>query len=199
MDEEKNIENTEKPNLKDGDKKKRIISNVYDWIEVVAISVIIVVFIFTFIARLTTVDGSSMYPTLEHGERLVVSRLFYSPETGDIIVLQEKNGFFDYPLVKRVIAQGGQTIDFDYENWEVYVDGEKLDEPYVNREIGKAMKNYGSPDSLSVPEGYIFVMGDNRNASTDSRSSLVGFIEEDEVIGKVIFRLFPISKVGIPK
>ncbi len=185
--------------IKKENKKESFLSSLYDWIEVVSISVIIVIMIFTFVARLSTVDGDSMYPTLIDGERLIVSDLFYSPENGDIVVLQEKNAFFTSPLVKRIIAQEGQTIDFDYENWGVYVDGEKLTEPYINRELEKAMKNYGSPDSITVPEGHIFVMGDNRNHSTDSRDSLVGFVEYDEIIGKVVFRLFPFSRIGAVK
>ena len=185
--------------IKKENKKESFLSSLYDWIEVVSISVIIVIMIFTFVARLSTVDGDSMYPTLIGGERLIVSDLFYSPENGDIVVLQEKNAFFTSPLVKRIIAQEGQTIDFDYENWGVYVDGEKLTEPYINRELEKAMKNYGSPDSITVPEGHIFVMGDNRNHSTDSRDSLVGFVEYDEIIGKVVFRLFPFSRIGAVK
>lgn len=185
--------------IKKENKKESFLSSLYDWIEVVSISVIIVIMIFTFVARLSTVDGDSMYPTLIDGERLIVSDLFYSPENGDIVVLQEKNAFFTSPLVKRIIAQEGQTIDFDYENWGVYVDGEKLTEPYINRELEKAMKNYGSPDSITVPKGHIFVMGDNRNHSTDSRDSLVGFVEYDEIIGKVVFRLFPFSRIGAVK
>lgn len=185
--------------IKKENKKESFLSSLYDWIEVVSVSVIIVIMIFTFVARLSTVDGDSMYPTLIDGERLIVSDLFYSPENGDIVVLQEKNAFFTSPLVKRIIAQEGQTIDFDYENWGVYVDGEKLTEPYINRELEKAMKNYGSPDSITVPEGHIFVMGDNRNHSTDSRDSLVGFVEYDEIIGKVVFRLFPFSRIGAVK
>lgn len=197
---ERNSEGTNMPSgIKKENKKESFLSSLYDWIEVVSISVIIVIMIFTFVARLSTVDGDSMYPTLIDGERLIVSDLFYSPENGDIVVLQEKNAFFTSPLVKRIIAQEGQTIDFDYENWGVYVDGEKLTEPYINRELEKAMKNYGSPDSITVPEGHIFVMGDNRNHSTDSRDSLVGFVEYDEIIGKVVFRLFPFSRIGAVK
>lgn len=197
---ERNSEGTNMSSgIKKENKKESFLSSLYDWIEVVSVSVIIVIMIFTFVARLSTVDGDSMYPTLIDGERLIVSDLFYSPENGDIVVLQEKNAFFTSPLVKRIIAQEGQTIDFDYENWGVYVDGEKLTEPYINRELEKAMKNYGSPDSITVPEGHIFVMGDNRNHSTDSRDSLVGFVEYDEIIGKVVFRLFPFSRIGAVK
>lgn len=197
---ERNSEGTNMSSgIKKENKKESFLSSLYDWIEVVSISVIIVIMIFTFVARLSTVDGDSMYPTLIDGERLIVSDLFYSPENGDIVVLQEKNAFFTSPLVKRIIAQEGQTIEFDYENWGVYVDGEKLTEPYINRELEKAMKNYGSPDSITVPEGHIFVMGDNRNHSTDSRDSLVGFVEYDEIIGKVVFRIFPFSRIGAVK
>ena len=180
---ERNSEGTNMSSgIKKENKKESFLSSLYDWIEVVSISVIIVIMIFTFVARLSTVDGDSMYPTLIDGERLIVSDLFYSPENGDIVVLQEKNAFFTSPLVKRIIAQEGQTIDFDYENWGVYVDGEKLTEPYINRELEKAMKNYGSPDSITVPEGHIFVMGDARNQNTHRRESLVGMLEDDENI-----------------
>ncbi len=171
-------------------KKESALSIIYDWIEVVSFAVAIVLLIFTFVGRLTTVDGSSMYPTLIHGERLIISDLLYEPEQGDIVVVQEQNGYFKGPIVKRVIATGGQTVKFDFENWKVWVDGELLEEDYVNYQYGVAMKSDGCPEEVTVPEGYLFVMGDNRNGSTDSRNmTIIGFVSEDEVMGKVIFRV----------
>lgn len=183
--EEQNISQKESVN-----EKEPIKAVVYDWLEVIAFSIAIVLLIFTFVGRLTTVDGDSMYPTLKHGEQLIISNLFYEPQNGDIVVVQEQNGYFKGPIVKRIIAKGGQTIRFDFENWKVWVDGELLDEDYVNYQPWFPMESDGCPEELVVPEGYLFVMGDNRNGSTDSRNmSIVGFVSEDEVMGRVIFRL----------
>jgi len=179
----------------------------YDIIEVLAISVVAVMLLFAFVARLSTVEGGSMNNTLQNGDRLVVSKLFYTPKTGDIIVFQQSDGYFSEPLIKRVIATGGQTLKIDFENWAVYVDGEKLDESYVKREFAMAMdkENYytyysGNLDSsgtMTIPDGYLFVMGDNRNASSDSRFAGVGLVRESDIMGRAVFRLFPFSKFGI--
>jgi signal peptidase I len=183
--EEQNISQKESVN-----EKEPIKAVVYDWLEVIAFSIAIVLLIFTFVGRLTTVDGDSMYPTLKHGEQLIISNLFYETQNGDIVVVQEQNGYFKGPIVKRIIAKGGQTIKFDFENWKVWVDGELLEEDYINYQPWFPMESDGCPEELVVPEGYLFVMGDNRNGSTDSRNmSIVGFVSEDEVMGRVIFRL----------
>ena len=183
--EEQNI--SQKESVKE---KEPIKSVVYDWLEVIAFSIAIVLLVFTFVGRLTTVDGDSMYPTLKHGEQLIISNLFYETQNGDIVVVQEQNGYFKGPIVKRIIAKGGQTVKFDFENWKVWVDGELLEEDYINYQPWFPMKSDGCPEELVVPEGYLFVMGDNRNGSTDSRNmAIVGFVSEDEVMGRVIFRI----------
>jgi signal peptidase I len=183
--EEQNI--SQKESVKE---KEPIKSVVYDWLEVIAFSIAIVLLVFTFVGRLTTVDGDSMYLTLKHGEQLIISNLFYETQNGDIVVVQEQNGYFKGPIVKRIIAKGGQTIKFDFENWKVWVDGELLEEDYINYQPWFPMQSDGCPEELVVPEGYLFVMGDNRNGSTDSRNmAIVGFVSEDEVMGRVIFRL----------
>jgi signal peptidase I len=183
--EEQNI--SQKESVKE---KEPIKSVVYDWLEVIAFSIAIVLLVFTFVGRLTTVDGDSMYPTLKHGEQLIISNLFYETQNGDIVVVQEQNGYFKGPIVKRIIAKGGQTVKFDFENWKVWVDGELLEEDYINYQPWFPMQSDGCPEELVVPEGYLFVMGDNRNGSTDSRNmAIVGFVSEDEVMGRVIFRL----------
>ena len=135
-----------------------------------------------------------------NGETLVVSRLS-NPKPGDIIVFQSEYKSWGEPLVKRVIAVGGQTVDIDIENWAVSVDGKQLDESYVKYIAGRGMlePNDGQSYPLTVPEGNVFVMGDNRPHSTDSRSNMIGMISDDYIIGKVAFRLIPFGnfKVGM--
>lgn len=181
--------------------KKDKIAKFYDALEVVAVAVVIVLVLFTFIGRLSTVKGDSMYDTLEDGERLIISNFFYKPKTGDIIVFQQSGMHFEEPLVKRVIAVEGQTLKIDFDAWLVWVDGVLLNENYVTHEKGKIMKidNYkkmyadmmNENGEITIPEGYIFVMGDNRNHSSDSRFSGVGLVRVEDVMGRVILRLFP--------
>lgn len=186
--------------------KSSKLSFCYDIIEILATSVVVVMLLFAFVARLSTVEGTSMNNTLNNGDRLVVSKLFYTPKTGDIIVFQQADGYFKEPLIKRVIATGGQTVKIDFYRWEVYVDGVMLDETYVKRELAASMDKenfytyYGAVldenGVMTIPEGYLFVMGDNRNASSDSRFAGVGLVNESDIMGKAIFRLFPFSKIG---
>lgn len=188
-------------NVPKKDSKKEKFAKMYDALEVVAVAVVIVLLIFTFFGRMSTVDGTSMLDTLEENERLILWDFFYTPKTGDIIVFQQSGMFFDEPLVKRVIATEGQTLKIDFDNWLVWVDGELLNETYVKREIGRTMKVDGyktmyadmmnENGEITIPEGYIFVMGDNRNHSSDSRFSGVGLVRVEDVMGRVIFRLFP--------
>ena len=176
--------------------KRTPLQSAYDWIEIIGISLAAVILFLTFFARITTVVGDSMLPTLHDGESLFVLSIGYTPKKGDIVVVQDDRSVIDYPIVKRIIATGGDTIEFDFANWLVYVNGELLEEDYINKREFIGMNSYGCAGKLTVPEGYVFVMGDNRNASTDSRDSRVGFISEDDVIGKVVFRLAPIGSMG---
>ena len=181
--------------------RKDKLAKLFDAVEVVAVAVVIVLIIFTFIGRFTTVDGDSMYDTLENGERIIISNLFYKPKTGDIIVFQQSGKYFEEPLVKRVIAAEGQTVKIDFNRWIVWVDGEIIDEPYVTYEIGKTMKKdsydsmyagmFNDNGEITIPDGYVFVMGDNRNHSSDSRFSGVGLVREEDIMGRVIFCVFP--------
>ena len=147
--------------------------DLYEWAQALVCSVLAVVLLFTFVIRLIGVDGHSMVPTLQDGDRLLVlnAMLDNDYEYGDIVVLR-KDTFLEEPIVKRVIATEGQTVDIDFVSGAVYVDGE-------------------TEFPLTVPEGSIFVMGDNRNHSSDSRSSDLGTVDTRYVIGKAVFLLFP--------
>ena len=182
-----------------GVKKGSFVRSIYDWVEVFVVSVAIVFIIFSFVARIAIVDGGSMLPTLTNGDKLVVRQFLYTPKQGDIVVCQSKIYGLDKPLVKRVIATEGQTVYIDRANWKVYVDGKEIDEEYIYREAGYMIGMDSTSNTIVVKPGHVFVMGDHRNDSLDSRSSLVGQIDERYIIGKVIFRFMPLTSFGTVK
>ena len=163
--------------------------DLYEWAQALVCSVLAVVLLFTFVIRLIGVDGHSMVPTLQDGDRLLVLNAMLDNDYGygDIVVLR-KDTFLEEPIVKRVIATEGQTVDIDFVSGAVYVDGELLEEDYINE---PTYVEEGTEFPLTVPEGSIFVMGDNRNHSSDSRSSDLGTVDTRYVIGKAVFLLFP--------
>ena len=172
--------------------RAELLKAVYDWLEIFCLSVVLVILIFTFVGRMATVVGDSMEPTLQNGDRVLVSSFFYTPECGDIVVVQKDSGYYDDQLlIKRVIAKGGQTITFDFAEWTVCVDGEMIEEPYINRVFEAMKKGDITGDTVTVPEGCYFVMGDNRNFSADSRFEEVGFVKETEIVGKAVYRISP--------
>ena len=176
------------------EKKKSSLREAVEYAESLAVVFVVMLLIFTFIARPATVDGESMMPTLQNGERLLISNLFYEPTAGDIVVLcGEADREEGKNLIKRIIATEGQTIDIDFEAGEVYVDGQKLDEPYI---LEPTYLDEGTEFPLTVPKGEIFVMGDNRNGSRDSRSLTVGTVKEEYIVGRVLFRFFPFDRFG---
>ena len=169
--------------------KKKKVKEVLEYAESLTVVFAVMLLIFTFIARPATVDGESMLPTLCNGERLVISNLFYEPAPGDIVVLcGEADREEGRNLIKRIIAVGGQTIDIDFETGEVTVDGEVLDEPYI---LERTHLDEGTEFPLTVPEGEVFLMGDNRNHSNDSRDSSLGTVDTRLLIGKAVFLVFP--------
>lgn len=168
--------------------------DLYFWLQALVMALVALILIFTLVGRIIGVDGSSMVPTLHHGDMLILQSLGYKPRQNDVVVLT-KESFMEQPIVKRVIAVGGQTVDIDYTENTVYVDGVALDEPYIN----ELMEDLG-PESIThaeVPEGSIFVMGDNRNHSSDSRSPRLGVVDERYVLGRALMVLLPFQDFGI--
>lgn len=172
---------------------------VYSWLQPLVLALAVLIMLSTFVGRIIGVDGSSMLPTLHDHDMLVLQSIGYTPAQGDIVVLTQRS-FSDQPIVKRVIATGGQTVDIDYAANTVTVtdpDGSRhvLDEPY----LGEPMRQ---PSSLSnthieVPEGSICVFGDNRNNSTDSRFPSVGTVDQRCVIGRAVLILLPFQRFGV--
>lgn len=173
-------------------KKQTTKMEIYDWIQCVVYALVVCVVVFVFFFRTIDVIGHSMEPTFQEHDKLIVSNLFYEPAYGDIVVLR-KDSYSESPIIKRVIATEGQTIDIDFENGIVYVDGEELYEPYIAEPTTRSLDFDGE---MTVPEGCVFVMGDNRNASNDSRDDKIGMVDTRYIIGREIFRLYPFSKFG---
>lgn len=172
-----------------GIEAQKIRMELYDWIQCIVSAVICGIFIFVFIGRTIGVEGDSMRQTLHWNDRIIMSNLFYTPKNGDIIVFRAPSDVFGgTPLVKRVIAVAGQTIDIDFDTGEVFVNNIRLDEPYINEPTHNRLSFQGP---VVVPDGFVFVMGDNRNHSSDSRDSRVGLVDTRYILGKVLFIVIP--------
>lgn len=184
------------------------LQSLYEWLQVLVVVLVIIVGAFTFLVSIIGVDGSSMYPTLHDGDLMLVQRIAYSPGQGDVIVLRKDGAFENEALVKRIIATGGQTVTIDYDANTVTVDGQVLDEPYLNYEYDAV---YGSDflaqrgdldpawanTTFTVPEGSVFVCGDNRNHSSDSRSVYLGMVDERYIIGRVLLVFYPLGHISL--
>lgn len=170
-----------------------LISACFDAVDSVRNAIIAVFVIFTFVFRAVGVDGGSMVPTLHDGDWLAVKSVVTEVKRGDIVIITQPWDR-NVPIVKRVIAVGGDEVYIDFNLHEVYVNGEKLDEPYINEPTSLS---YDMQFPLTVDEGKVFVMGDNRNDSLDSRSSRIGLIDERYIFGKAQGRLHPIQDWNI--
>ena len=187
------MEDNRQQTVGDGAKDKaRSGRELYEWAQALVVSVLAVVLLFTFVVRLIGVDGHSMVPTLQDGDRLLVTTSLLSGEYqyGDIVIIQKGSFAGGEPIVKRVIATEGQTVDIDFVTGTVYVDGEALQEDYINE---LTFTEEGTEFPLTVPEGSIFVMGDNRNNSEDSRFADVGFVPYKLIKGKAVLVFWPLS------
>ena len=180
-------------------KKRPAGAELFEWLQMVLVCVLGAVIAFNLVVRLSVVDGQSMDPTLEHGELMLVWSLGYSPKQGDIIIINKTTADFlhEQAIVKRVIALGGQTVDIDYGEGVVYVDGEALDEDYILEEMYLPGNPYMQDTHFEVPEGEVFVLGDNRNGSTDSRDERLGSIDEGYILGRAVAAVWPFDKIGL--
>ena len=186
---------------------------ILEYMEMFVFAVVFVILLLTFALRLCEVDGPSMDNTLTEGERLLISDLFYSPKQNDIIVFHltdSPNPHYNKPIVKRVIATGGQFVKIDYVQNQVFVSNDDVfTEDEIIDESGYAYfsANYGGtwreatqnepPEIFAVPEGKLFVMGDNRNNSADSRNKDIGFVDEECVLGRALCCVMPFSAFRI--
>lgn len=160
---------------------------IFEWIQAIFIAVIIVVILMTFGARRIKVDGTSMLDTLQDQDMVLVTTYYTPPKNGEIAVISHGEQYAD-PLIKRIIATQGQTIDIDYNKKQVIVDGVILDEPYIKEPTEKK----GDMElPMVIPQGKVFVMGDNRNGSSDSRNHTIGIIDVDDIIGKAQCVIWP--------
>lgn len=178
--------------------EKRLLSETYEWVEAIVFSLAFVVLLFSLVFRIAGISGVSMENTLNQGvevesqrlDRLLISDLNYTPKYGDIVVIRSKKLGV---IVKRVIAVGGQTVNVDFQKGTVSVDGKILSESYI-KEPTRRQGDVIFP--LKVPAGHVFVMGDNRNDSHDSRFSDVGCIDNHDIIGRAYFRIYPFNRIG---
>ena len=167
--------------------------DLYDWIQSLMVALVICVALFIFVVRVIDVSGSSMFPTLHNGDKMIVSGLFYKPKYGDVVVFKTDTYDPNKALVKRVIATEGQEISIDFDRGVVYIDGTPLEEDYI-AELTKNKLDFIGPQK--VPEGCVFCMGDNRNASTDSRKKEIGMVDERMILGRAFYVAFPSGDMG---
>lgn len=189
----------EKKNKKKKKEKEQLTPEVqarreaYDWIQSLISALLICVLVFVFVMRIMDVKGSSMVPTLKNGDKVLVSDLFYEPARGDIVVFKKDSYDSGKALVKRVVAVAGDVVNIDFEKGIVYVNGEALEEDYIDV-LTTTKIDFIGPQT--VPDSCLFVMGDNRNASTDSRDKRIGMVDKRLIIGKVLLVVYPFDSFG---
>ena len=166
---------------------------LFDWVESCVDALVLILLAFVFLVRTATVSGSSMVTTLHDRERLLLWQAgYHDPQYGDIVVV-DRTGTGETPVIKRVIGRAGDRIDIDFSAGEVRRNGELLDEPYIY-EPTHAFRDVDFP--AVVPDGTVFVLGDNRNHSLDSRDSSIGMVDLRQIMGKAVFRLYPFEAAG---
>lgn len=172
--------------------KPSFLDEVFDWLKTICVTFAMVLLVFTFVARTARVNGPSMEKTLIENDMLVLWSLGYKPQQGDIIACNCEG--LGKVIVKRIVAVGGQEVYIDFNAGKVYVDGEEFIVDGIANITTDPESNYSYP--ITVPEGKYFVLGDNRQRSTDSRDSAVGFVDREDILGKAILRIYPFNKFG---
>lgn len=193
------LELNEQTEINDGQaEKSSAVKELYDWMEAIIVSLVVVSIICTYIFRIIGVGGVSMENTLNKGvvdenqfvDRVLITHLNYTPKRGDIVVISTPA--VKLPIIKRVIAVGGDTVNVDFDKHTVSVNNEVLDEPYIKDPTSER----GDVEfPVTVPTGHVFVMGDNRNDSYDSRFSAVGMIDVNNILGKAFLRIYPLNQI----
>lgn len=192
---------TKAANRKREQQRGSVISSVFEWVDSVVLALVIVMLLFTLFINKVEVKGTSMKSTLSEGDQLIITDFNYKPKQGDIIIISRNYLNTEVsaaesktPIVKRVIATEGQTVEI--KDGKVYVNDKEIEEPYLDKAlVANGTENKGFYDKEIVPEDCVFVLGDNRGVSHDSRSSDIRFVNERYVLGKVLFRIFPFDSI----
>ncbi len=178
--------------------KKDSKKETVEWLSTLVTSILVVVLLFTFFFRMVGISGSSMENTLLNNDRIIIRSAFYEPQAGDIVVIsrdyiKEDDGTSPEPIIKRIIATEGQEVFLDFDNNLVYVDGKPLEEPYVKGVLNEGRVPIQNPHV--VKEGCVFVLGDHRTVSKDSRTAEVGDVDARYILGKAMVRIFPLTEM----
>ncbi len=173
--------------------RSSFVTNVYEWTHSIIVAVVIVVLLLTFVFRLINIKGTSMENTLLNSDKVIITNFMYEPAVGDIVVIPEDNKYHSEPIIKRIIALEGQSVRIDYTTGKVYVDAVELQEDYISSSTINNV-NADKELSLTVGEGEVFVLGDNRSVSLDSRA--FGCVKVEDIIGKAQFVVFPFNNFG---
>ncbi|MCQ2454832.1 MAG: signal peptidase I [Clostridia bacterium] len=192
-------------------KKRKITKEIFEWLDIIVAALVAVIIAFTFFFRVATIEGESMQNSFFEGDRVIISKVSYTPKYGDVVVISrnynidpERNDKESQPIIKRVIATAGQTVKIDFDSGVVFVDDIALSENYTSTPTNNVVDSVQAEklkEGISVPPNCVFVLGDNRNNSLDSRSPEIGnrgdgMIDVKYILGKVYFRVFPFSRFG---